>query len=123
MVISPGSNPRPFIERAKAAILDPNLPRMMVEDKAVSDQLHADVMRMAEHVGVNGRSDGFVASVLIACNVLDWLADSLLTTEEEGREVGAKYIGDAALRLRLLALWGEQGNCKRISLMEMKSLL
>jgi len=117
------SIPRQFIEQEKAEYFDETLPRMSLEDKAHSDQLHADLVRMAEFVGVNGRSNGFIASVLLAGNVLDWLAQSLLTTEEDSKEVGARFIEEAALRLRLLVLWGEQGNCKRISLKEMNQLV
>lgn len=123
MAISPSSKPRRFIDQEKVEYLDEIAPRMSPEDKAHSDQLHADLMRMADYVGVNGRSDGFVASLLLACNVLDYLAESLLTTDEEDREVGAKYIEGAALRLRLLGLWGEQGCTKRVSLKEMNQLV
>lgn len=117
------TSPREFVQQEKAVYLDQALPRMSMEDRAHSDQLHADLMRMAGFVGVNGRSDGFLASLLLACNVLDYLAESLLTTDERNKEVGAKYIEDAALRLRLLTLWGENGCTKRISLKEMPSLL
>lgn len=117
------TSPREFIEQEKAEYLDPIKAKMSLSDRTHSDQLHADFMRMAEFVGVNGRSDGFVASLLLACNVLDYLAESLLTTDEGDREMGAKYIEGAALRLRLLSLWGEQGCTKRISLKEMNQLV
>ena len=121
---TPRLSPRQFIEQEKAEYLDDALPRMSLEDKSRSDQLHADFMRMAEHVRLNGRSDGFASSVLLACNVLDWLADSLRTTDASNKEIGARYIEEAALRLRLLGLWGEEGNCKRrISLKEMNQLV
>src|SRR5205807_6403252 len=75
---------------------------------SANDQYHADVQRMARSVGVNPDSVGFKASLLLACDVLDGLASSLVRSEVEDREIGAHFIREASSRLRLLSLWGEE---------------
>lgn len=106
---------RQYIEQEKAEYLDDALPRLSLTEKTYNDQLHADLQRMAQFVGVNGKSDGFVASWLLACEVLEHLAGCLRCTEEEGRETGADFIEAAAWRLRLLGLWGEQNGSTHLA--------
>lgn len=111
---------RSYINGQREEFLDEALPRLTLVEKTYNDQLHADVLRMAQFVGVDGKSEGFAASWLLACEALEHLADCLRNTQEENREVGADFIEAAAWRLRLLGLWGEQ--CTGTSLKEMPSL-
>jgi hypothetical protein len=75
---------------------------------AANDQYHAEMQRIVRNVGLNPDSLGFKASVLVACDLLDGLANSLLESEVEDNEMGAWFIHEASARLRLLSLWGER---------------
>lgn len=95
------------------------LPQFMADispySLSLNDQYHADAMRMARNVGLNPESLGFKTSLLLACDLLDGLAGSLLNSEIAEKETGSYFIREAAARLRLLSLWGEQP-CNQTSL-------
>lgn len=71
------------------------------------DQFTTALREGARSVGLKTESLGFKASVLLACDVLDHLAESLEQSEESEKEVGSAYIREAATRLRIATLWGE----------------
>lgn len=104
--------PRRYVEDlAEEVLSDLAVP---LHHQAANDQYHAEIKRLARNVGLNPDSPGFKASLLLACDLFDGLAQSLRETENEDREEGAFWIQQASARLRLLSIWGEschKGTC------------
>lgn len=100
--------PEQYIEDMTDEVLSRFMRNIPSSAVSANDQYHAEVQRLARNVGVNPESQGFRASLLIACDLLDGLAGSLMESEMEEKETGSHFIKEASARLRILTLWGSQ---------------
>jgi len=100
--------PQQYVNEINEEVLPSFVQDISPSALALNDQYHADMQRMARNVGLNPDSLGYKASLLLACDLLNGLASALYHSEVEGKEIGAHFINEAAARLRILSLWGEQ---------------
>lgn len=100
--------PQEYIDNMKQEAEEYDLFDLTPHGSAHYDQLAMSIKDGAATVGLNTESVGYKASVLFTCDLLDHLANSLESSEEMNREIGAEYLREAANRLRTLSLWGER---------------